>query len=97
MGVNIAGFDFGCNGDGNCTPSAAWPPLTQYYGLDGQGQMTHFVNNDGYNIFRLPVGWQFLVNDNLGGTLDSTNLAEYDALVQVSKSLSFLTTLSTGH
>jgi len=34
------------------------------------------------NVFRLPVGWQFLVNNNLGGTLDATNLAKYDQLVQ---------------
>lgn len=34
------------------------------------------------NIFRLPVGWQFLVNGVLGGTLNSANLSEYNALVQ---------------
>jgi endoglucanase len=44
--------------------------------------MTHFVNNDGLNIFRLPVGWQYLVNNNLGGTLSSSNFAEYNTLVQ---------------
>jgi len=44
--------------------------------------MTHFVNNDKLNIFRLPVGWQFLVNNNLGGTLDSTNFPKYNTLVQ---------------
>lgn len=108
-GVNIAGFDFGCNTDGSCTASAAWPPLTQYYGasffsmcsrlssrclilsvigglcgigMDGAGQMKHFVSV-GYNVFRLPVGWQFLVNDVLGADIDQDNLAEYDALVQV--------------
>ncbi|KAF9005273.1 endoglucanase [Hymenopellis radicata] len=74
-GVNIAGFDFGCNSDGSCTASAAYPPLTQYYGHDGEGQMKHFVNDDGFNTFRLPVGWQFLTND--------TNFAKYDALVQI--------------
>ncbi|KAJ7614763.1 carbohydrate-binding module family 1 protein/Glycoside hydrolase family 5 protein [Mycena rosella] len=82
VGVNIAGFDFGCNTDGSCTASAAYPPLTQYYGKDGKGQMTHFVNDDGYNVFRLPVGWQFLTNNVLGGPINQTNLAEYDALVQ---------------
>ncbi|KAF7369855.1 Glycoside hydrolase family 5 protein [Mycena sanguinolenta] len=80
-GVNIAGFDFGCNTDGSCTASAAYPPLLQYYGKDGLGQMQHFVNDDGFNVFRLPVGWQFLVNDVLG-PIDQANLAEYDALVQ---------------
>ncbi|KAF8313040.1 cellulase-domain-containing protein, partial [Clavulina sp. PMI_390] len=38
--------------------------------------------DDGFNIFRLPVGWQYLVNGVLGGTLDPTNLATYDELVQ---------------
>ncbi|KAJ7097055.1 carbohydrate-binding module family 1 protein/Glycoside hydrolase family 5 protein [Mycena belliarum] len=82
VGVNIAGFDFGCNTDGSCTASAAYPPLTQYYGKDGKGQMTHFVNDDGYNVFRLPVGWQFLTNNVLGAPVNQTNLAIYDALVQ---------------
>ncbi|KAJ7206937.1 carbohydrate-binding module family 1 protein/Glycoside hydrolase family 5 protein [Mycena haematopus] len=81
VGVNIAGFDFGCNTDGDCTASAAYPPLLTYYGKDGLGQMQHFVNNDGYNVFRLPVGWQFLTN-NVLGPINQTNLAEYDALVQ---------------
>lgn len=44
--------------------------------------MTHFVNDDNFNIFRLPVAWQFLVNNNLGGTLDATNAGQYDDLVQ---------------
>lgn len=44
--------------------------------------MTHFVNDDNFNIFRLPVSWQFLVNNKLGGTLDATNFAQYDQLVQ---------------
>lgn len=81
-GVNIAGFDFGCNGDGSCTASAAWPPLTKYYGHDGEGQMQHFVNDDGFNTFRLPVGWQFLTGDVEGGPIVAANLAKYDDLVQ---------------
>lgn len=35
-GINIAGFDFGCNSDGSCTASAAWPPLTKYYGASAR-------------------------------------------------------------
>lgn len=81
-GVNIAGFDFGCNTDGDCTESAAWPPLTKYYGMDGAGQMQHFVNDDGFNLFRLPVGWQFLTGDLASGTIVDANLQEYDDLVQ---------------
>ncbi|KAJ8469182.1 hypothetical protein ONZ51_g9162 [Trametes cubensis] len=81
-GVNISGFDFGCGTDGTCNASGAWPPLTQYYGLDGAGQMKHFVEDDGFNVFRLPVGWQFLTNGVATGDIDEDNFTEYDALVQ---------------
>ncbi|KAJ7669341.1 endoglucanase [Mycena polygramma] len=81
-GVNIPGFDFGCNSDGSCSTGAAWPPLTQYFGADGAGQMKHFVNDDGYNTFRLPVAWQYLTNYVLGDPINAANMAEYDALVQ---------------
>ncbi|CAK5272809.1 unnamed protein product [Mycena citricolor] len=81
-GVNIAGFDFGCNSDGSCTPGAAYPPLLKYYGMDGAGQMSHFVKTDGYNTFRLPVAWQYLVGYTLGAPLDQTNLLIYNDLVQ---------------
>lgn len=64
------------------TASSAYPPLTQYYGADGAGQMTHFVNDDQFNIFRLPVAWQFLTDNVATGTLNQTYFAEYDTLVQ---------------
>ena len=44
--------------------------------------MQHFVTDTGLNAFRLPVGWQYLVNNVLGGTLDATNFGKYDSLVQ---------------
>jgi endoglucanase len=34
------------------------------------------------NIFRLPVGWQYLTASNVGGNLNSANLQKYDQLVQ---------------
>ncbi len=40
------------------------------------------MKDDGFNAFRLPVGWQFLTNDVLGGPIDDANLQEYDDLVQ---------------
>ncbi|KAI9809522.1 MAG: hypothetical protein M1827_006828 [Pycnora praestabilis] len=58
------------------------PPLTQYGGSDGAGQIAHFVNDDHLNLFRLNVGWQFLVNGQLESPLNPGNLAKYDALVQ---------------
>ena len=80
--MNIAGFDFGCGTDGSDNLTDVYPPLTALGGPDGAGQMSHFVKNDGMNIFRLPVGWQYLVNNVLGGTLDATNSGKYDQLVQ---------------
>ncbi len=44
--------------------------------------MQHFVTDDHLNVFRLPVGWQYLVGNNLGGPLDQTNFTKYDMLVQ---------------
>lgn len=49
---------------------------------DGPGQMSHFVTKDKLNIFRLPVAWQYLVNNQLGGTLDATAIGSYDKLMQ---------------
>jgi endoglucanase len=42
--------------------------------------MTHFVNDNGFNVFRLPVRWQWLVNSDTvdSGTLDPGNWAYYD-------------------
>ncbi|KAK0104136.1 Endoglucanase EG-II [Cadophora gregata f. sp. sojae] len=81
-GVNIAGFDFGCATNGAQTLYSVQPPLSSLGGPDGIGQISHFIRDDHMNIFRLPVGWQYLVNNNLGGLLDSTNFGKYDQLVQ---------------
>lgn len=80
--MNIAGFDFGCLTDGSDNITDVYPPLSALGGPDGAGQMSHFVTKDNLNIFRLPVGWQYLVNNVLGGTLDATNSGKYDQLVQ---------------
>jgi len=80
-GVNIAGFDFGVLTDGSQTVSKVYPPLSALGGPDGAGQMSHFVKDDNLNIFRLPVGWEYLTNYNIG-TFDTTKLANYDQLVQ---------------
>ncbi|PYH79016.1 cellulase-domain-containing protein [Aspergillus uvarum CBS 121591] len=82
-GVNIAGFDFGCgNTNGVYTASEVMPPLLSQGGADGAGQMSHFTNTYGLNVYRLPVCWQYLVNNNLGGSLDATNFGIYNELVQ---------------
>ncbi|KAH0353106.1 endo-1,4-beta-glucanase precursor, partial [Aureobasidium melanogenum] len=71
-GVNIAGFDFGMDTNGASSGSYVDP------GTTGQNQMNHFVKDDKLNAFRLPVGWQYLVNSKLGGDLDTTFFAKYD-------------------
>jgi endoglucanase len=41
--------------------------------------MQHFAQDDLFNAFRLPVGWQFIINSETAtGTLDTTNFAQYD-------------------
>lgn len=44
--------------------------------------MSHFATKDGHNIFRLPVGWQYILGGQLGGKLNQANLAKYDTLLQ---------------
>ncbi|KAK4158922.1 glycoside hydrolase family 5 protein [Cladorrhinum sp. PSN259] len=82
VGTNIAGFDFGCSIQGACDVTKVVPPISGLGGADGAGQMQHFYKDDGMNIFRLPVGWQYLVNNQLGGNLNSGNFGKYDQLVQ---------------
>jgi endoglucanase len=67
--VNIAGFDFGCLTDGSQNISKVYPPVRTLNGPDGEAQMQHVAKEDNMNIFRLPVGWQYLVNNKLGGPL----------------------------
>ncbi|KAH0834831.1 glycoside hydrolase family 5 protein [Lanmaoa asiatica] len=80
-GVNIPGFDFGCGTDGTCNITQACPPLIQLGCADGLGQMQHFVENDGYNVFRLPVGWQYLTYNKTTGVLNETQFSNYNILV----------------
>jgi hypothetical protein len=53
MGMNIAGFDFGCATNGSCDFTTMLPPLTSLGGSDGAGQMEHFRDDDIFNTFRL--------------------------------------------
>ncbi|KAI8962395.1 glycoside hydrolase family 5 protein [Daldinia sp. FL1419] len=76
LGVSITGGEFGCKNDGTCPVGSTKLPN------DGVTQMWHFVGDDAVNILRMPISWQFLVNDNLGGKLDSSNFDDYDRLMQ---------------
>lgn len=84
LGVAIAGGDFGCQIDGTCPTGSTQLPLgSGGGGGDGPGQMQHWTSlSKPLNLFRLPISWQFLANNQIGGTLDSTNLGKYDQLVQ---------------
>jgi len=51
-----------------------WCPTTS--------QISHFTSQ-GANLIRLPVGWQYLVANNVASTsLNQTFVAQYDNLVQ---------------
>jgi endoglucanase len=76
-GVNIAGFEFSVDTSGNRNVNGA-----QDISVNGTLQMQHFVTDLGLNAFRLPVAWQYLVNNVLGGPLDPAACAKYDKLVQ---------------
>ena len=78
-GVNIAGFDFGCDVWGNCNGGLDETMVTTGAGLT---QMAHFVSK-GLNAFRLPVRWQYLAQSGQPGTLDESNWLMYDQLVQM--------------
>ncbi|KAJ0122127.1 cellulase [Diaporthe amygdali] len=84
LGVAIAGGDFGCQIDGSCPTGSTQLPLgSNGGGGDGPGQMQHWTSlSKPLNLFRLPVSWQFLANNQLTGNLDSNNLGKYDKLVQ---------------
>ncbi|KAM7219672.1 glycoside hydrolase superfamily [Rhypophila decipiens] len=84
LGMAISGGDFGCQIDGSCPTGSSQLPLGSFGmgGGDGEGQMKHFTQTNGMNMFRLPISWQFLVNNNLGGDLDAGNFAKFDKLVQ---------------
>lgn len=75
--------------EGICDLSGIVPPLndikpTYSTGLthNGPAQMQRFVYADHLNMFRLPVSWQYLTNNSLGGRLNPIHLAHYDLLVQ---------------
>lgn len=80
--MNIAGFEFGCTINGACPLDTADPPLTTLGGGDGLGQMQHFAGTDNMNVFRLPIPWQYLLDNTLGGTLNAKNFANFDLLMQ---------------
>ncbi|KAK2000571.1 cellulase [Colletotrichum falcatum] len=81
-GVAISGGDFGCEIDGSCPLGKVQLPLSSLGGGDGEGQMNHFVQDDKLNMFRLPISWQFLVNNQLGGQLNANNFGRYDQVMQ---------------
>lgn len=83
LGVAIAGGDFGCEIDGTCPTGSTQLPLGTSGG-DGPGQMQHWTSlSKPLNLFRLPISWQFLANNDAGAAaLDAGNLAKYDQLVQ---------------
>jgi endoglucanase len=81
-GVNLSGFDWGIDTNGNANLAGATPPTQGQGDYNGYGQLWHFYNNVGFNVFRLPVSWQYLINSNTASaTLDNGHFGNYNGLV----------------
>jgi endoglucanase len=81
-GVNLSGFDWGMDTNGNANLPGVTPPTQGQGSYNAYGQLWHFYNNDGFNVFRIPVSWQYLINSNTASsTLDNGHFANYDGLV----------------
>ncbi|KAL5611857.1 hypothetical protein BROUX41_000569 [Berkeleyomyces rouxiae] len=81
-GVAIAGADFGCDIDGSCDTSQVVFPIHDIGDVDGAAQMRHFAHDDGLNMFRLPISWQFLTAHRGGSDLDKDGFEKYKKLMQ---------------
>ncbi|RFU79347.1 endoglucanase eg-ii [Trichoderma arundinaceum] len=81
LGVAIPGIDFGCDIDGSCPTDTSSVPLLSYEGGDGAGQMKHFAEDDGLNVFRISATWQFVLNNTVDGELDELNWGSYNKVV----------------
>ncbi|KAH9810632.1 family 5 glycoside hydrolase [Melampsora americana] len=69
-GVNVAGLEFGINSSGNKGDKNLPPDLTE---------VEDFIKQ-GFNIIRIPFGWQF-IQPKVKGELDPTQLALLDKYV----------------
>lgn len=81
LGVAIPGIDFGCDIDGSCPTDTSSVPLLSYKGGDGAGQMKHFAEDDGLNVFRISATWQFVTNNTVDGKLDELNWGSYNKVI----------------
>ncbi|EFX06636.1 endoglucanase 2 [Grosmannia clavigera kw1407] len=82
LGMAISGIDFNCDITGICPFKNVEVPLASLGGADSAAQMKHFVDDDGLNMFRLPVSWQFLLDGDTIGTFNSDRVQNYDDLMQ---------------
>ena len=92
-GINIAGCEFGIQTDVRRVPfSRAKSGTHDDQGSNSGGpvcpssvgvsQMQHFVRDDHLNIFRIPVGWQYLVNYKAGGPMDESFFGWFNQVMQ---------------
>ncbi|KAG5980171.1 hypothetical protein E4U55_004312 [Claviceps digitariae] len=82
LGVAIAGIDFGCQINGDCPTENVQVPLAALGGADSADQMRHFVEDDGMNVFRLAMTWQYITAGQPSDKLDKVNWGNFDKLVQ---------------
>jgi endoglucanase len=82
-GINLSGFDFSVDTNGNANLAGVAPPTQGQGSYNAFGQLWHFYNNDGFNLFRIPVSWQYLINSNTASSnLDNGHFGNYNGLVQ---------------
>lgn len=82
FGVAMSGIDWGCDIDGTCPVSGIQVPLASEGGADSAAQMKHFIKDDGMNMFRIPVSWQFLTGGQPTAKFDEINFNNFDKLMQ---------------
>ncbi|KAG5997682.1 hypothetical protein E4U54_002334 [Claviceps lovelessii] len=63
-------------------PANVQVPLAALGGADSADQMRHFVEDDGLNVFRLAMTWQYITAGQPSEKLDKTNWGNFDKLVQ---------------
>ncbi|KAI2642930.1 glycoside hydrolase family 5 protein [Xylaria nigripes] len=77
LGVTVLGGDFTCPVHEKCPAESPQLPLT-----DRPARINHVIKQSGINLLRIPTSWHFLLNNQPGGNLDTSNFSRYDESVQ---------------
>ncbi|KAI9668824.1 MAG: hypothetical protein M1831_000893 [Alyxoria varia] len=80
-GLNLAGCEFQCDVKGACTggeEAKYFCPKPEQY----KEQIAHFQKKYNHNIFRLPVGWQYIVGNDPAGKLGGEVWENFQGMVK---------------